>query len=257
MADDGRLVVLEGTMNFRDIGGYAAGEGRVVRRGQVFRADALSRLTTADHDVLAGLGLKVAYDLRRSREVEAAPDLLPDSVERVWLPMADDDPAEPREIIELVLSGELAEVKAEFMADIYASMLDDHSDVFGTLFEGLSDGSRRPAVFHCTAGKDRTGMAAALLLDLVGVDEETILDDYALTNRYRSQRRVAELRPQLESAGVDVDMVLPLLTAPREVMEFALAHLSDEYGSAERYLVGAAGVERGVIERLRAGLLTT
>ena len=97
----------------------------------------------------------------------------------------------------------------------------------------------RPAVFHCTAGKDRTGLAAALLLSVLGVDRELILDDYELTNITRSELRIAELRPELEAAGIDVERVRPYLSAPRAAMDATLTWLDAEHSGAEGFLLGS------------------
>lgn len=248
-----RLIRLDGTLNFRDVGGYAAADGATVRWGQVYRADKLDALSDRDHETLSQLGLRIAYDLRRDIEVRRAPNRLPEGVEYIRLPMADEG-ADPREIIDLVLAGEIREVRVEFMADVYRQGIDKRAEIFGAVLAGLADPLRRPAVFHCTAGKDRTGLLAAILLGLLGVDRETIVEDYMLTNEYRSQHRVAELRPRLEEAGLNVDDVLPLITAHRAAIEAALDHVDKRYGGPEPYVVSAAGLQPATVERLRADL---
>ena len=97
-------------------------------------------------------------------------------------------------------------------------------------------------MFHCAAGKDRTGLVAALLLAALGVSERDILDDYELTNRYRSAWRIAQLRPELAARGVDIDVMTAYFSAPREAMAAALEALVAEHGSLEGYLTGPAGV---------------
>jgi protein-tyrosine phosphatase len=249
---DERRVPLAGAMNFRDVGGYPAAGG-VVARGQVYRSDHLALLTDADVAVVAGLGLRTVYDLRRDREVAERPSRLPDGLDVVRLPMADDT-GDDRDFLELILAGELPMASLDFMVDVYHQMLDSHGPRFARLFEGLADPRRRPAVFHCTAGKDRTGMAAVLLLDLLGVDEAIALDDYELTNEYRSRRRIEELRPQLVEAGVDVDAILPLLSAPRPAMEDALTYVHRSWGTAEGYLI-SGGLDPAAIDALRRDLV--
>jgi protein-tyrosine phosphatase len=118
-----------------------------------------------------------------------------------------------------------------------------------------ADPANHPLLFHCTAGKDRTGVTAMLILSVLGVADEDILDDYELTTTYRSGRRVEQLRPELERAGVDVEAVLPFLIAPRPVMERTMAFVRERWGSAEGYLTGPAAVTPKTITRLRATLL--
>ena len=134
---------------------------------------------------------------------------------------------------------------------MYAEMLDNHAPRFGTVIEHAADPSRHALLFHCTAGKDRTGVAAALLLGALGVADADILDDYALTTEYRSGPRLEQLRPQLEEAGVEVEPLLPFFTAQRPVMELTLAGLRERHGSVDDYLTGVAGVAPSTLDRLR------
>jgi protein-tyrosine phosphatase len=254
-----RLVPLEGTLNFRDLGGYVALDGRTVKWGLVFRSDALHELTDNDRARLREMGLRVVYDLRRAVEREKQPTAL--SVEhghRLVHLAVDEDPdaaANQPEIIDLILSGELPEADDSYMADLYAQILLNGAQVFGRLLTHLTEDDGLPALFHCAAGKDRTGLAAALLLSVLGVDDEAILEDYELTNIYRSNRRIEVLRPTLEAAGVDVEKVRPFLSARRPVMEATLRHLHTDHGGVESYLLGPAGMSTGTLSRLRDLLL--
>jgi protein-tyrosine phosphatase len=241
-------------LNFRDVGGYPTADGRRVRTGLVFRSDGLHALTEADCGVISGLGLRRVFDLRRAIERERRPSVVHTAgLEATLLTIGEDGPvAQQQELLDMVLTGELPEADDEFMVGEYVHMLEDHAADFGRLLGALAEPDGLPALFHCTAGKDRTGLAAALLLLLLGVDRATVLDDYELTNVYRSNRRIAELTPQLEAAGVDVDNVRALLSARRPVLEGALAHIGWD---ATGYLTGPAGLPGGTAERLRKLLL--
>ena len=249
-----RLVPLEGALNFRDLGGYAAADGRQVRWGRVFRSDKLSELTDADQRYLAGLGIRLVCDYRSERERQADPSRLPDHIERHHEPIADES-ASQREPIERILSGEVRHYPVERMAEGYLAMLEMFPTAFGSVIARLADRERHPVVFHCTAGKDRTGLTAALVLATLGVDDADIVDDYTLTTRYRSNRRLGELRPRLEEAGVRVEDVLAFFTAQQPVMERTLVALRERWGSPEAYLTGPAGLQPRVIDDLRAVLL--
>ena len=143
----------------------------------------------------------------------------------------------------------------EFMVELYGQMLTEAASTFGALLTSLAEPGQLPALFHCTAGKDRTGIAAGLLLSLLGVPHETVLHDYELSTRYRSNRRISELKPKLEAAGVDVERVRPFLSAQREVLDTSLRVLENEHGSILGYLTGPAAVSRPTIGRLRDLLL--
>jgi protein-tyrosine phosphatase len=252
-----RRIPLEGALNFRDLGGYrTADPGRRTRWGRVFRSDALHLLTDADRTALAGLGLGTVYDLRRPAERDRDPSLLPPGRFRSVELAIGGEASEQPEILDLILSGELTEADDGFMAELYGRMLVEHAEVFGALLAGLAEPGALPALFHCTAGKDRTGVAAALLLDVLGVPEEVVLDDYELTTTYRSERRMAELRPRLEQAGVDPEKVRPFLSARRTVLEATLGSIRDRHGGVEAYLLGPAGLDPATLGELRHLLLT-
>jgi len=253
-----RLVTLEGTLNFRDLGGYVGLDGRTVRCGMVFRSDAMHELTDRDRQTLRDLGLAAVFDLRKAHERTQQPTALPeDHGHRDVHLTVDDDPdaANGPDIIDQIMDGSLPEADDGYMADLYAQILLKGASSFGRLLTHLTDDGGLPAVFHCAAGKDRTGIAAALLLSILGVDDATILDDYELTNIYRSNRRIEVLRPTLEAAGVDVEKVRPFLSARRPVMEATLRHIHADYGGVERYLTERAGVTQDTLARLRELLL--
>jgi len=251
MAD--RLIPLEGTLNLRDLGGYVGLGGRAVRWRQVFRSDALHALTPADLDVVAGLGLRAVYDLRRTVECERQPTVI-DGVRIERLCVGDDVEHGP-ELLDQILDGSLPAADDAFVVDLYVGMLRDAAQVFGDVLTRLAAPDGLPALFHCTAGKDRTGLAAALLLTVLGVDRETILDDYELTNEYRSNRRIEELRPMIEAAGVDVEAVRPFLSARRPVLRGALTWVDEAHGGVEAYLLGPAQVSLETLGALRERLL--
>lgn len=253
-----RLVRLEGALNFRDLGGYDGLDGRTTRWGLVFRSDALHELTKRDLETIRGLGLRAIYDLRRSRERERQPTVIPEDHghRTVHLVIGDDpDDTNQPELIELILSGELKEADDAFMADIYKSMVAESAPAFGRLLTHLTDAEGLPALFHCAAGKDRTGLAAAFLLSVLGVDDETVLDDYELSTKFRSEKRIEALRPSLDKAGIDVEKVRPFLSARRPVMEETLSFINAEYGGVEPYLRTAAHMSAKTVATLRDRLL--
>jgi protein-tyrosine phosphatase len=249
-----RLVPLEGALNFRDLGGYRTVENRTVRWGRVFRSDRLSGLTAGDLEILAGLGLRVVHDLRWPFERARDPSRLPDDVV-VREHTIGEDRVEQPDLVDMVIAGEVRSFSIDQMMDAYERMAIDHGTAFAVLLGHLASDDGLPALFHCTAGKDRTGIAAALLLGALGVPEETVLDDYELSTRFRTARRMEQLRPTLEAAGVDVDAVRPLFSALRPVLANTLQRLHDDFGSIEGYLVDHAGMHEDVLTRLRERLL--
>jgi protein-tyrosine phosphatase len=250
-----RVIRLEGVRNFRDLGGYPTMDGLITAWDQVYRADSVSFLTQAGWQELAKLNIKRVYDLRRQNERENWPTLEHGlEHEVVHLPIGP-QAAEMTLVEWFTQRGPDANWDEHYVAETYRENLTTWPDVFARLITELASGEHRPAVFHCTAGKDRTGLAAALLLEVLGVDRTHILDDYELTNVTRSEARIAELRPELEAAGIDVETVRPYLSAPRLALDHTLDWLFDEYDGAEGYLTHH-GVTSETLAALRADLRT-
>src|SRR4051812_42403704 len=256
MTERERLVALEGALNWRDLGGYRAANGRVTKWDCVYRSDGLDQLTDADLDVIADLGIKLVIDFRVDREVGENPSRLPDHPElrRQRLPIGGDE-VEGKSVLELIQAGDVTTYTADEMAAVYERLLEDFATSFGEVVAHAADPANHPMVFHCTAGKDRTGLMAMLLLGALGVSDDDIVSDYELTTHYRSNKRIEILRPQLEKAGVDIELVRPFLTAQAPVMAATVARLHRDYGSIEAFLLARTGVDRGTVDQLRTALL--
>ncbi|MGB3329440.1 MAG: tyrosine-protein phosphatase [Thermomicrobiales bacterium] len=242
---DPREWSLEGATNFRDLGGLPNRHGQRVRRERVFRSDALSRLTSVDLDRLAGVSIRTLIDLRSSAEIaRTGPSPLLEHGSRVVHAPVTDVDASP----EALEDKPLAEMYAAFLVHGEPS----YRAVFGTL---ASDGEL-PAVIHCAAGKDRTGVAVALLFRLLDVDDALIVDDYALTDR--NMRRMIQgwmtSNPELASQAEGLRIPEQLIRAQAATMQTFLVTLDATYGSAEGYL-HAAGVGRDEIAAIRTALL--
>ena len=246
-----RLVPLEGTLNFRDLGGYPAAGG-VTRWGAVYRSDRLNELTDADVAHLGAIGLRTVCDFRYDREVAEDPSRLPEGARIVRLAVGAAPGDNPRSLEDLIRAGEITQVTTASMAEGYLSMLERQAGLFGDLIRLVGRDEHHTVVIHCTAGKDRTGLGAALLLGAVGVQHEVIVEDYALTDEYRSARRLAEIGPRIEAQGLDLDDLRVLFTAPPETMAITLDRVNERWGGVEAYLTGPAGVTAGEIDALRA-----
>ena len=249
-----RVMPLEGASNFRDLGGYRTEDGGRTRWGMVFRADAPDRLTTADIAVIDRLGLQVAYDLRTDDERTQAPSALPAAVRREAFAIGG-DASRATPVGDLFRSGRVGAVPDDFLHRVYLDMGEQDALVLGRVLTGLAAPDGVPAVIHCTAGKDRTGLAAALLLSVLGVDDETVLDDYALSRVYFSESRMARLMPKLARLGLDEERYRAVFGAPRHAMASTLDKLRGQYGSVEDYLIGRAGVTPATIAALRERLV--
>jgi protein-tyrosine phosphatase len=256
LAQRERLVALEGALNWRDLGGYPTADGHVTKWDRVFRADGLDQLTDADLTVIADLGIKLVVDFRVDREVDEFPSRLPDHPElrRQRLPIGGDE-VEGRSVLETIRAGDLRVYTIEEMAGVYERLLEQSALNFGEVIIHAADPANHPMVFHCTAGKDRTGLMAMLLLGALGVSDEDIVVDYELTTHYRSNKRLAVLGPELEKVGVDIEAVRPFLTAQAPVMAATIEQLKAKYGTIEGYLLHEAELDPSTLIELRAALL--
>jgi protein-tyrosine phosphatase len=241
------VVPLEGGSNFRDFGGYRTADGRVVRRGLVFRSAHLGGLTDADRAALGQLGVKTIVDLRGINEAAETPHLIEGLACRVV--GAHIEPQLGEQLRAGVENGTLTPfVVMDLLTDHYRDYPRRCAPGFRTLFTTLSDGTHRPLVFHCTAGKDRTGFASALLLSMLGVPWDDVMEDYLRTNELWTGHvgRYPEL---------DLDTRAAIVEARRPYLEAAFAVVRDDYGSAEAFAEKALGLNTAARERLKADLL--
>ena len=248
-----RRVLLEGAVNFRDLGGYATTDGRRTRWGLVFRSDAFHALTDEDRKRFSELGLRVIYDLRSDSERISHPNVIPEddtlrSVELLLSAGEDDSGALPP--LEQLLEG------SGFLLGLYRGLVANGAPVFGALLSGLAEPDALPAVFHCLWGKDRTGVAAALLLSALGVPQADVVDDYMLTEQYRSQQDFRTALVRLQAAGVPLEAAAGVASTPGWVIDTVLSEIREQYDDIDGYLLGPAGMRRQSLEDLRRIMLT-
>ena len=241
-----RHLNLAGASNFRDLGGYATKDGRTVRWRQIFRSNHLAHLTDADAAVLRSLGVKSAFDFRGTGErAEALCGISDITVHSL--------PVEPTVVAALraiAASGTSlsADHAVEVMRDSYRSYVQQNTPRFRALFSHLLE-DRAPLVIHCTAGKDRTGFACALILHTLGVPDEVISEDYLLTNRFYRRD---------PNSGSDLpDHVKQVLGSVQPAfLSAAFEAIDADYGSLETYLRDGIGLGAAEREALAARYLT-
>ena len=244
-----RRVGFEGAANFRDLGGYPTRTGGRTRWGLVFRADSLHALTERDLGLYERLGLRVVIDLRSAQERE----MFPSPVDSWTVPLvfrreqADDERP--------FLDASTVEDGERFLAELYVGHLELAAERIGEIFTRLASPDNVPAVFHCHAGKDRTGLVAALLLEALGVGRETVLDDYQLTARYRPREHQDGTFQRLVDRGLPPEAAAGVLTTPRWAMGDALTALDEVHGGLEAYLLGPAGMDPADLAGLRTRLV--
>jgi protein-tyrosine phosphatase len=247
-----RVVPLEGGINFRDLGGYETEDGRRVRWGQVYRSARLSELTDGDVARIAALGIHTVVDFRQSEDAGEYPDRLPEGVDYQHMPVFEDAPMSHRRAL----------LNRHRLLDAFAGVYVNHvvergAPAFGDLIRLLADESHLPLVFHCTVGKDRTGVAAALVLRALGVPRETVVNDYLLTN-HLAQVFIDEVDAQVRERNtrlIAAEQLYPLMAASPRLIGAALDHIDTRYGGVEPYLRQRAGLSDDTLDRLREVLL--
>ncbi|MEU6478222.1 tyrosine-protein phosphatase [Streptomyces sp. NPDC047017] len=260
-----RSLALQGAVNVRDLGGYRTAGGGRVRYGQVFRADALSRLTDADVVELSRLGLRTVVDFRVPEEVRGdGADRLPAGLAVTSRPVHDlglytttteviasEDPVAQRR----TLGGGRAE---RLMRSVYRSFVTDPDDRrrFAETLRDIADRRETPLLLHCTSGKDRTGWLSYVLLRAGGVPAATAERDYLLSNGFRAaaDRRTRE---QLGESGLmrDPDLLIPLQEVRAGYLEAALDQAGRDYGGLHGYLTRGLGLDNRTLAALRARLV--
>jgi len=228
---------LAGASNFRDLGGYPASGGRSVRWRQIFRSNHLGHLTEADVEVLRGLGVRSAFDFRGTEErVAAICGVAEIAVHSL--------PIEPTVVAALRARRDAGAALSaadalEVMRDSYRGYVRQNTQNYRALFAHLLE-DRAPLVIHCTAGKDRTGFACALILHALGVPDEVISEDYLLTNRFYR-------RDPSASSDLPEEVRQTLGSVEASFLAAAFEAIDAEYGGLESYFSDGLGV--GATER--------
>ena len=251
----------DGGCNFRDMGGYAASDGRIIKPGQLYRSGVLAYFTEADQLKLAELNIRVICDLRRANEREEEPTLWPDNqtIRLDW-----DDDASLEKQGELPLDkADSVESARDIMKGVYRTMPNWLDNRLRGVFEYLLSG-QVPLLFHCAAGKDRTGLTAALILHSLGVDRSTILADYAQTNEavdiiafvVKHQNAKMGLATEDHPAmQIPVDIRQALAKADPIYLNTALQQIEADYQSIDNYLLERFAITAELRDELRNTLL--
>jgi len=253
--------LLAGAPNFRDMGGCSTKDSRTVRRGQLYRSEGLAGLTPEDLEVVRGLGVQLVCDLRSARERAHIPTRWPEgtSVQVLHLDVSEDVRAGNAAMAKALLDNPSAEGARQAMLSSYRHFPEAFAPHLCTLFEQLLANKGLPLVFHCAAGKDRTGFLAAVLLAALGVEEQSILDDYLLSARYwsgpRGEASIRQVLTVMFGVAPDDAVIAPLVSAEKEYLAAAFDAIVERYGSVDDYLETVAGVGPEQRQTLRNVLL--
>jgi len=249
---------LKGCHNFRDLGGYHTKEGLTVKKGLLYRSDSLNRLNKKDMVYIRELGIKRIIDFRGDNEVSRKPDKTIEGIEYIRMPI--DAAGRDRENkIKEFLRGKKSMDLHEYMVDTYREILKSFHSVYRDwLHQLLVDRSPVPQLFHCTAGKDRTGLAAAFFLRLLEVKEEDILNDYLQTNQNAAlviQNIVRKIR-LLSFFSMDGEKLRPVLEVHQNYYRQAFHYINEHWGSWNQFVKEALEINQKQLSQLKGSYLT-
>jgi protein-tyrosine phosphatase len=259
---EARQVELERQPNFRDLGGYKTSDGRTVKWGLLYRSGALSKLTDADLEKLRARKIATIIDFRAEVEVEKAPDRLPGGVRSLHLPVGSDTNINALNLA--IKAGDLSGFEEGYLVEANRKFVREFTSAYQELLKQLDDPAHRPLLWHCTLGKDRAGLGAAIVLLVLGVPEKDVMEDYLLSNQYRAQemrREMADFKrkqntPLEEGKAKRNEQVFQaLIEARREYLQAALDEIIKEYGSWEAYVRKGLAVNKRQQKRLQRQLL--
>ncbi len=249
--------------NLRDVGGQPTRDGRFVRTGLLYRSGSLQRLDGADMEAFGQLGIRRVYDLRSARERESMPDNLPPGTESVSSDvLADWSAGSPDRIHALLEDPEAARreldggrVEALWIEQYrkFVTLPSAHA-VYGRLFRDIAYTENRPALVHCSGGKDRSGWPAAALLLLLDVPPDVVMADYRRSDRRENASAPAMMRALVER-GADPELWRPIFAAEPRYLEAALDQVRLSFGSIEAYFADGLGVDSAKQEALRAAFI--
>jgi protein-tyrosine phosphatase len=239
-----RMINVPGITNLRDVGGYPAGNGSLTRWGTLLRSGTMNGLDDSRAERLQTIGLRTIIDLRRPFEVQAdpQPQILSDSGPASYVNIS-------------LLTDEIEEARRAnnyLLPDLYRAMIDHAQPEIAETIGVLAEPNAFPALVRCTAGKDRTGIVVALLLRIAGVPDDTIVYDYALSQKSMETEEFIEFqKTHILARQVDWDVYRQnFLISPAEFMRDALGHIDREYGSACGYLQ-KIGIDVATMNHLR------
>jgi protein-tyrosine phosphatase len=262
--EPGQSLGIASIPNLRDVGGYKTKDGSTVVRELVYRSNQLYKISESDMIKLAQLNLKYDFDLRTEEERNAKPDELPVGVKNVWLDVMASNPGDGPAVLAQLLqnpvlaNAKLGDGKVDLMfMDSYRKFVSMPSALiaFRELFLSLGDQNQLPALFHCTTGKDRTGLAAAVLLTLLEVPVDTVMKDYLRSNDYILPMYKTVI-DDFVAAGGQASIPQSIYGVKEEYLNAAFDELTTKYITIERYFSEGLGINTAQQQAIKDLYLT-
>lgn len=249
-----RSVDFKKTVNFRDIGGIKTMDGKTVRWGKIFRSDNLSKIKTREFDKFNDLHIKTVYDLRTKHEIEGKEDHLPAGVRYVHAPTVADNEGQIAQLRAKVIGGQINEEEARAQTLLFykETVTVNLASLTPTLLQIIN--SDEPVLYHCSAGKDRTGIVSALILSILRVERETIVKEYLMSNYYRrvktekllGKAKMAKvIKPKMDLKAIEVFM-----TVDESYIRAVFDVIDKEYGGIDEFIQNQLGIDDAMRARI-------
>jgi protein-tyrosine phosphatase len=250
-----RLVKLQGAINVRDIGGYKTKDNKQVKWGKIYRSAEINNLTASDIAKLESLSINYILDFRGIQEAAAAPDKIPDGCERISLSAGSNNIENGTStILKMLKETNNTDSLMMYFYTVIDSFPQRYKPMFNTLLNQKED---KAILYHCTAGKDRTGIATALILYALGVDEETIMQDYEASNVYRAAYNEKMSGMLVKMYGINQEAANALMGVNRKYLQATFNTITARYGTINNYLAKEMGLKNKQINKLKAKYLET
>jgi len=253
-----RHIYFKKVVNFRDVGGLKTTQGKTVKWGKIYRSDNLSQLRTGEFDKFNDLQIKTVFDLRTPQEIEGKEDHLPPNVSYVHAPSVLDHGDLLSGMRSKVLNGEISDEESiQIMAEFYRGIVADNVPALKQLLQTILN-SDAPVLYHCSAGKDRTGITTALILSVLKVDRQTIINEYLLSDYYRRQK-VERMLTKAKIAKVikprlGVGVIQNFMSVNERYLNEAFNYIDSNYGGMDAFIKNQLGISdaqrKQIIEKL-------
>ena len=251
-----RVLPLEGGRNFRDLGGYATADGKRVKWGKVFRSGSMAGLTPADYQYLSKLGIKSVCDLRTKQERSAEPNKWVESAEIAY--WTRDYDMSGGDLGAMLAKGTTPDEMKKAMTAMYRELPMEQAPAYREIFQRLA-GGEIPLAFNCSAGKDRAGTAAALILSSLGVPDETVFADYAMSEKILKNSNMMSDSKGSRAFGplakLPPEALEPLMASDPAYIKAAFASIREKHGSVLNYVRDELGITDAQIAKIRSDLL--
>lgn len=236
----GRQIHFKNAVNFRDIGGLKTQDGKTVRWGKIFRSDNLSRLESGEFEKFNEMHIKTVYDLRTDHEIKGREDHLPANVKYLHTPTVQDREGEIAKLRAKVISGQISEAQAnEQTVRFYQDAVSVNVTAMREIIRQITD-SNKPVLYHCSAGKDRTGIVSALILSILNVDRQTIVNEYLLSNYYRKKKTEKMLGKaklaKIIKPKMDLNAIKVFMTVDESFINATFDVIDKTYGGIDLFI---------------------